>query len=643
MALDLRLVIDALPNYEIGEEVGRGGWGVVLSGRHRELGRSVAIKQLPRAFAADPAVRSRFKDEARLIASLDHPHIVPVYDFVESEGLCLIVMELMPDGTLWDRFTGPGLPIDQACGLMLSASVALHFAHGRGIMHRDVKPENFLFSASGVMKLGDFGIAKLLDASGGGHTLTGQIIGTPAYMAPEQASAGVVGPHTDVYACSVMLYELLTGELPFIETREPLGQLMQRLTQPPRPITETRPDVPRDIALTVMKGLERDVGQRYASALEFGESLARAATIAFGPGWLIRSGVEVLGAQGIVAITSTPVAGESGEVPAAGPTAGRTVRPTMSHLRLDELMALDPSGLQPAGPDTHLAQTPAPSPRMAEPAPAPPPRAPNPAPSQPSTRESRTTTPFPQAHTTPAPPPQSPQVEPLPNQHFTPTPVPEQPVVMQGQPQATVGPGLEAHAPGTDAGAHAGAHAATVGAPRTPGPPDGGDDGLRLPGPQHPGDQPPEPYGRPAESPASTRKPSAIVATLAVVIALFVAGVFLIARSRITPSMVGSPTGQSDTSIPGGGPRPKIDSIADGADNTKVVTWQDPEGLGPHYLYAIGENFSNLVATEQSPTTVALPASGGVCFVLTRQDSSQKSLPSCTPGTSADIIPPDLH
>ena len=108
MTLDQEQVDDALPSYEIGGELGRGGWGVVLAGRHRQLGREVAIKQLPRAFAADVSIRARFTVEARLLASLDHPHIVPVYDYVEQDGLCLLVMELLPGGTVWSRFSTEG-------------------------------------------------------------------------------------------------------------------------------------------------------------------------------------------------------------------------------------------------------------------------------------------------------------------------------------------------------------------------------------------------------------------------------------------------------------------------------------------------------------------------------------------------------
>ena len=131
MTLDQQAVIDALPAYEIGGELGRGGWGVVLAGKHRQLGRDVAIKQLPRAFAADESIRSRFTVEARLLASLDHPHIVPVYDFVEQDGLCLLVMELLPGGTVWSRFTDRRVHASGASAVVLACLSGLQAAHGR--------------------------------------------------------------------------------------------------------------------------------------------------------------------------------------------------------------------------------------------------------------------------------------------------------------------------------------------------------------------------------------------------------------------------------------------------------------------------------------------------------------------------------
>ncbi|MBV8296623.1 MAG: protein kinase, partial [Acidimicrobiia bacterium] len=145
MALDQEAVATTLPLYEVEGELGHGAWGVVLAGRHRQLGRDVAIKQLPRSFGADPAVRSRFIAEARLLASLDHPHVVPLYDFVEHDGLCLLVMERLNGGTLWSRARGGGVTAPHACALVLAALSALHYAHQRGVLHRDVKPENLMF------------------------------------------------------------------------------------------------------------------------------------------------------------------------------------------------------------------------------------------------------------------------------------------------------------------------------------------------------------------------------------------------------------------------------------------------------------------------------------------------------------------
>src|ERR1700738_3621737 len=140
-------IVAALPEYDIGGELGRGGFGLVLSGRHRQLRRDVAIKELPPALAADPRVRARFAAEARVLASLSHPHIVPIYDYVERDGLCLLVMEKLTGGTLWDRFKQQGLGVESTCAVAMAACTALHYAHQRGVLHRDVKPENLLYSS----------------------------------------------------------------------------------------------------------------------------------------------------------------------------------------------------------------------------------------------------------------------------------------------------------------------------------------------------------------------------------------------------------------------------------------------------------------------------------------------------------------
>lgn len=303
---DLDRVAALLPGYDIGEELGRGGWGVVIAGRHKRLDRPVAIKQLPRAFGVNQEVRARFIAEAQLLASLDHPHIVPIYDFVEGGGLCLLVMELLRGGTLWQRFMLEGLAMPSACSVTLATCAALGTAHGRGILHRDIKPENIMFSGNGVVKVTDFGIAKVL---GGGQTFAtraGEVIGTPAYMAPEQAQAKDLSPATDIYAAGVMLYELLSGHLPFPDDGDPLSQIHRRIFEDPMPLSEVAPHVPSQLIEPVMRALARDHQERYDDAEKFGMAIAGAATEAWGPGWLASDDFAVMAGGPMVALTERP-------------------------------------------------------------------------------------------------------------------------------------------------------------------------------------------------------------------------------------------------------------------------------------------------------------------------------------------------
>ena len=327
MSLDRDLMAAALTAYDLGGELGRGGWGIVLEGRHKQLQREVAIKQLPRAFAADPAVRARFVSEARLLASLDHPHIVPVYDFVELDGLCVLVMEKLAGGTVWSRFTGEGVSMDTACAVALATCAAMQCAHANGILHRDIKPENLLFSDTEVLKVADFGIAKVV----GGHqtlaTKAGEVLGTPAYMAPEQAQAKELTPATDVYATGMMLYELLSGRLPFPEDADALTTLYRHAFEAPVPLPDIAPRVPPDVAAVVMRAIATAPGDRFESAEAFGVALAEAATAAWDPGWLGRGETPVMGASRIVAATeraSSPPAREPNRV--GGPPAPSTVK-----------------------------------------------------------------------------------------------------------------------------------------------------------------------------------------------------------------------------------------------------------------------------------------------------------------------------
>jgi serine/threonine protein kinase len=311
VSIDRELLSRALPAYDIGEQLGSGGMGEVISGQHRQLGRRVAIKQLPAAFAADPDVRRRFTAEARVLASLDHPHVVPVYDFVEHDGVCLLVMELLPGGTLRRRVTGAGgLTAPCAVAVCLACTSGLAAAHRHGVLHRDVKPENMLFAASGVLKVADFGIAKVLGGSSTVLTRRGSMIGTPSYMAPEQVRGGDVSPATDVYATATMLYELLAGALPFPDDGEleELALLFKHAYEQPVPLRDVAPRVPDPVAAVVMRALATEPADRFESAEAFGAALAGAGTRAWGEGWLSAERVPIMDAGPIVGAAGRGIA-----------------------------------------------------------------------------------------------------------------------------------------------------------------------------------------------------------------------------------------------------------------------------------------------------------------------------------------------
>lgn len=280
------LIQAALPAYEIGNELGRGAFGVVYEARHTQLGRSVAIKQLPQSFAEDEEVRGRFVAEAQMVASLEHPHIVPVYDFVESNGSRYLIMEKCA-GSVGDRFKEEGIVTDEACAAVLACLAALDFAHAKGLLHRDVKPENLMYDTKGVVKLGDFGIARDLGVDTR-RTATGMIVGTPAYMSPEQCRGDDLTPASDVYSVAMMGYELLTGALPFPSTTSVNGLLAHHLVTVPTPLLQTRPELPGSVGEVIDRALAKDLNVRYGTAEEFAVALARACVTAFGSGWLRR-------------------------------------------------------------------------------------------------------------------------------------------------------------------------------------------------------------------------------------------------------------------------------------------------------------------------------------------------------------------
>jgi non-specific serine/threonine protein kinase len=318
--VQLEQVGAALPSYEVGEEIGRGSTGIVIAARHRQLGRDVAVKLLPPDLAENPNVRRRFLSEAKLLASFSHTHIVPVYDFVERDGLCLLVMERLTGGTL-HSYARAGLDAPGSCAATLAVCSGLHYAHDRGVLHRDVKPANVLTTEDGVVKMTDFGIAKVL---GGDETLvtrSGFVLGTPAYMAPEQASGSEPTPATDVYGAGTVLYELLAGRLPFPPESNPLQMLYSHVHSDPQPLRQVAPDVPEELGAVVMRALQRDPADRYATANDLGLAVAGAAANAWGQDWMTRTPFPVSAAP-MVAPTVADMPAEPPPAPPASPARG---------------------------------------------------------------------------------------------------------------------------------------------------------------------------------------------------------------------------------------------------------------------------------------------------------------------------------
>ncbi len=266
--------------HEILGELGRGGMGVVYKARHVGLNRLVALKMIRSAEFASPAEVARFRVEAEAVARLQHPNIVPVYEVGECAppggrgSVPYLSLEFVGGGTLAARFDRTPQPARVAAEVVEAVARGVQHAHENGIVHRDLKPANVLLTPAGTPKVTDFGLAKLLDADD--HTHTGAVLGTPAYMAPEQADGRVreVGPATDVYALGGLLYEALTGGPPF-RGENAASTLEMVRTQPPVPPTRLLPTIPRDLEVIALKCLEKEAGKRYPTAAALADDLRR--------------------------------------------------------------------------------------------------------------------------------------------------------------------------------------------------------------------------------------------------------------------------------------------------------------------------------------------------------------------------------
>jgi eukaryotic-like serine/threonine-protein kinase len=264
-----------ISGYEVLEVLGRGGMGVVYAARHLRLGRSVALKMLLAGPFAGPQQLERFLREAQAVAGLRHPNVVQLFDVGEVDGRPYFTMELVEGGSLALKLAESPLPGREAAALAATVAEAVQAAHQSGIVHRDLKPGNILLTADGRPKVTDFGLARRLTHEGE-LTLSGAPIGTPSYMAPEQARGdnGAIGPTTDVYALGAILYECLTGRRPF-HADTTAATLQQVLTTEPVPPTRLNPRVPRDLETICLKCMQKEPPRRYASAQAVADDLHR--------------------------------------------------------------------------------------------------------------------------------------------------------------------------------------------------------------------------------------------------------------------------------------------------------------------------------------------------------------------------------
>jgi predicted Ser/Thr protein kinase len=272
------LLGQTIGNYEILGRVGKGGMATVYRARQVNMQRDVAIKIMSADLAEDPQFVARFEREARMIASLQHPRILPVHDFGHEGELFYFVMRLVEGESLYHRLLQGPLPLRTASKYLGQIAEALDYAHAEGVVHRDLKPNNVLIDAWDNLYLMDFGLAKMLAATQS-LTQTGTVLGTPAYMAPEQWRGGAVDSRTDVYALGVILYEMVLGRTPF-ESDTPFTLMYKHINEAPPPLRESLPDLPQAVEDVIFKALAKDQTARYPSAGELAQAFADVVRVA---------------------------------------------------------------------------------------------------------------------------------------------------------------------------------------------------------------------------------------------------------------------------------------------------------------------------------------------------------------------------
>src|SRR5262245_54851701 len=261
-----------LGRYTIAATIGRGGMGTVYRATDSALGRDVALKVLPSEVASDPDRLERFRREARALAALNHPHIVTIYSVEQEGNVHFLTMELVPGRALDQLIAAQPLTIEKVRQVAKAVAEALSAAHDKGIIHRDLKPANIVLSESGQTKVLDFGLSKIAataPALAGGSathlgTAIGYVLGTPAYMSPEQVSGVNVDERSDIFSMGVLLYEMVTGLRPF-NGPSPAELTSSILRDAPKPVADLRPTAPGDLSRVISRCLEKNPASRFAS------------------------------------------------------------------------------------------------------------------------------------------------------------------------------------------------------------------------------------------------------------------------------------------------------------------------------------------------------------------------------------------
>jgi len=274
--------------YLVKSELGRGGMGAVFLAEQPGLGREVAIKQLIQSAAADPTALKRFLQEAQVMARTSHPNLVQVHDLELMGSENYIVLEFVRGKSLRDLINQGPVPPPQVFAIMHGVLQALDYAHKHGIVHRDMKPENILIADEGMVKVADFGIARLMDDSGAGGTATktGTTVGTPQYMSPEQVASSKVDGRSDLYSAGIVFYELVVGQPPFTSSDAdgPFTLMAKHVQAPPKPPSVFRPGLDAALEAVILKSLSKRPEDRFQTGQEFDDAMSRVADRLF-PGW----------------------------------------------------------------------------------------------------------------------------------------------------------------------------------------------------------------------------------------------------------------------------------------------------------------------------------------------------------------------